>query len=394
MKSAEKSAMTSDSYDTVTSPVRQGFFPNGPDLILLNPAVSPARWRRERMIAACHPVGLLNGVIGGLIMVIGIGPARGFAAVLLIGVGGLVTALTVIAAGVFATVLVTEHRHDDGADCRLERVPGEFFYRANDFRAAQDGIVRLLIAAIDELHRTPARAWLDPELPATAHRVAWQALCRLNSTRDARTLVDELGANPATVTLVTRAQAAIDAVEDSLEKVLAHIQSCLVLTRNWEIKLRYVDLAARTEQAVAEIHTHGSNANLISTAETLPQNVFAYITAARDVTGTGPFPWEQQPSRTHWLGRARQQLLGAGPGEALLTARGRRHTTRRRNSHLHLSEKGQRTSSHWARFAEREIDGGHGTHDRAGKSFGYRAQASDWKGRQADSCPETGRWRR
>ncbi|MGC7101071.1 hypothetical protein ACPZ19_40885 [Amycolatopsis lurida] len=76
------------------SSVHQGFFPDGPDLLLLNPNLPPTRWRRERTYAALRPSLVLIGLIGVLVIAIGVGPASGFAAALLIGTGAVIVGLS------------------------------------------------------------------------------------------------------------------------------------------------------------------------------------------------------------------------------------------------------------------------------------------------------------
>ena len=75
-----------------------------------------------------------------------------------------------------------------------------------------------------------------------------------------------------------------------------HLHGCLVLTRAWEAKARSTELTARTDRVLAELPGSDLLHQLAEAAEELPQRVFAYITAARDVTGAATFPWERPRS--------------------------------------------------------------------------------------------------
>jgi hypothetical protein len=283
-----------------------GAFPDGPDSLLFNPDISARRWRRERLRAAARPSIVAEGLAGAILVVVGVCVASGAAAVLMSGVGVLAVVVSALGGWAGAAGVLTEHHHDTGRPCRLERTRGAFFFRTHDFRdlgPAGYGAVRALIAGVHELHRTPARTWIDPALPGQAHRVAWQALCCLDRTRDAHALAAELATKPdrdvdadAEVSgMATAARQAVAATEDGLAEVMAQLEGCLALTRAWERKLRRADLAARTEHTLAALTDHGGIQRQVDTAHTLPQTVFAYITAARDITGAGPFPWEHQP---------------------------------------------------------------------------------------------------
>jgi hypothetical protein len=188
----------------------------------------------------------------------------------------------------------TDHRHDHNARCRLEQRPGEFFYRTRDFTTLGTTVgdhAAQLIGAVGELYTTPARAWLDPELPREAHRVVWEALCCLDRTRPARALAAQLAAEPGESELASAAAAAVAQIDQATADLLFHLYGCVTLTRAWEAKLHHGDLAARTATALTVLREIPIG-RPVAAAEPLPQSVFAYLTAARDVTDAGPFPWE------------------------------------------------------------------------------------------------------
>lgn len=279
------------------TPVCAATFPDGPDSLLLNPDVARARWRAERVRAALRPgvvLGGLGGTAGTVVAVTaGMGVAMVCAGVLLVG-------LSAVVGWERAAGMLAEHDHTASAACRLERRRGEFFFRSRDFAGlgAAGNAARDLIAGVDELHRSPARAWIDPALPREVHRVVWQALEFLDRTRAARSLADDLAADPGSSVgeLGAAACAAVAEIDDAFDEVVWHVHSCLVLTRSWEAKLRYGELAVRTEATLAALPGHGDAKQLTATAEALPQTVFAYITAARDTAFAGDFPWEQPRS--------------------------------------------------------------------------------------------------
>lgn len=128
--------------------------------------------------------------------------------------------------------------------------------------------------------------------------MVWKTLCYLDRTRAARDLTNELASDPdpAVGELATSAREVVHAIDDALKDALRHVRGCLELTRAWEAKLRHNNLAARTEGILARLPSHTELRQLSAAAEALPQTVFAYITAARDITGAGEFPWEQRPS--------------------------------------------------------------------------------------------------
>ncbi|MFD5089857.1 hypothetical protein ACFWMR_04610 [Amycolatopsis thailandensis] len=278
------------------SPMLDGVFPDGPDTILLHPAVTARRWRRRQVLAAVRPGTVLKGLsvvfVAGFALVAGNGFAGKFivAAVVLI----------VVLAGWRAACGPGDFRrlHEPAPGARLRRGEG---WRSRDFAdlgADTASLVRELLAGVDELHRTPARAWIDPALPGEAHRVVWEALCCLDRSRDARALAEELATDPdAGEDLATAARQAVTTIDHDLDEVARHLRGCLLLTRAWEAKLRRTDLARRADRVLVALPGREELRGLAGAAEVLPRNVFAHVTAARDLTQAGEFPWEQPPSQ-------------------------------------------------------------------------------------------------
>ncbi|MFE0025485.1 hypothetical protein [Amycolatopsis sp. NPDC059021] len=307
--------------DTVM-PVRAASFPDGPDSVLLNPDIPQSRWHGERVRAGLCPRIVLTGLAGAALAVLAAASGSGFA----LGAGILAVGASLFAGWHRAARMLTDHRHDPGSACRLDRARGEFFFRSRDFTdlGTAGHTVRTLIAGVDELYRSPARAWIDPGVPREVHRVVWQALCSLDRTRAARDLADDLAADPdsAVGELAAAAREAVTVIDDALYEVVRHVHGCLVLTRAWETKLRHTALATRTHHILATMPGHVEARRLSETAEALPQTVFHYITAARDITGTGAFPWEQPPSS--WSRLLRTLPRGLSRSAASGTALARR----------------------------------------------------------------------
>lgn len=285
-----------------------GEFADGPDIMLWNPHLRRARRRWEALRAALPAQGVLCGVLAVGLLVTGIEWETGVAAVLAIGISLAALASVVFAALVNLACFATDHVHQRGRRCRVERHPGEFFFRTQDFTDFGDVVteaVSSMIAAINQLHVTPARAWLDPALPCEAHLIAWETLCWLDGTRTALALARQLGSESPGPELADAMQDAIAGISQTVHEVAGHLRACVTLTDAWTAKLHRADLEPRIESALDALPGDRS-APLVTAAEGLPQSVFAYVTAARDVTSTGPFPWEQNrpapaETRRRWL---------------------------------------------------------------------------------------------
>ncbi|WP_410647983.1 hypothetical protein [Amycolatopsis sp. cmx-4-54] len=276
------------------SPVLDGVFPDGPDTVLLHPALIPRHWRRRQIAAAVRPGTVLKGLPGATVVGFPLMAGNGFAGKFIFTT----VALIVVLAGWRAACAAKEERgpHGDTPRTRLRRGEG---WRSKDFAdlgADTARLVRELLAGVDELHRTPARAWIDPALPGEAHRVVWEALCCLDRGRDARALAEELATDPdAGEDLVAAARQAACTIDHDLAEVARHLRGCLLLTRAWEAKLRRTDLTHRADRVLAALPGRDELRRLTGAAEALPQNVFAHVTAARDLAQAGEFPWERPP---------------------------------------------------------------------------------------------------
>jgi hypothetical protein len=285
--------MTDNDY--TASPVSVGDFEEGQDTMLWNPQLSRTRWRREILRAALPPRVVLCGLLGAALAADGIVQESGLVAVLMIGLGVLAFSSATLAAVVNAGCFATDHVHEHARRCHLEQCPGEFFYRTKDFTAqgasVQDAVAGIL-DAVSQLQSSPAQAWLDPSLAREAHLVAWDVLCCVDRTRTARAVADQLRCEPQAGVLAARANDALRVIDQALADVLWHLRGCVTLAQAWTAKLHHAGLEARVQVTLQSLRD-GEAERIAAAAEALPQNVFAYVTAARDVTNTGPFPWEQ-----------------------------------------------------------------------------------------------------
>lgn len=261
------------------------------DTLLLNPDLSAAQWRRERLRAALRPRTVLKGLVAVSLAALGFWTATGTAAVLMIVLGILAVIASVLVGWADAIDIATWHGRGQSRARRAK-----LFLRINDFEDDSRDTVRALIDCVDRLHRSPARDWIDPALLRGAHRVAWQTLRCLDQTREARTLAAQLASDPApdVEPLSTAAHRALAATDETVAVVVRHLQDCVALADAWAAKLRYTALAARTDAVLADLARHTNIQRIATAAETLPQHLFACVTAARDVTNAGPFPWERQ----------------------------------------------------------------------------------------------------
>ncbi|MFI6031392.1 hypothetical protein [Amycolatopsis magusensis] len=166
---------------------------------------------------------------------------------------GVLGLLAIVGALVDASMCVLQR---DSRTPELGRSPGRYFYCFGHFSALPTskqvqalGIIR----AVEAIHAGPAAAWIGPRTLNELHVAAWEALRRLESVQRQQA--------PAVVEMVARETAV----------ALTEFQNCAVLVAAWNSKLQ--------QQSI--------------NVGDLTEAVFARVTAARDVYGGGPFPWEK-----------------------------------------------------------------------------------------------------
>lgn len=292
--------MRNQASPATVPPVLDCALPDGCDTVLLSPSITPRRWRHRQALGLVRPRTILKGLFAaGLAMQIS-GAGHGFGEKLGIGLVTLILVLGVLRV-VGRPAGENPFEREGTPRPRLRR--GEFFRRRDfdDLGADSRELVSELLAGLEGLHRSPALAWLDPALPGEIHTVVWRALCCLDRSREARALADEVASELDTSDdLVAATRRAVDDIDASLREVARHVQGCVVLCRAWEQKIRRHDLAARASHTLAIVPGQDHLASLFQDSDALPRSVFAHVTAARDLTHSGPFPWEQPPSE--WPG--------------------------------------------------------------------------------------------
>jgi hypothetical protein len=276
-------------------PVTEGDFPDGPDLMLWNPALTAKRWRAESIRVFALRCLTIRCAAGLITLALTVRIAETLPGALLVGGAAALVVSGLCDAAIHMLCLETDHDHPRGRRCRLEHRPDVFFVRGRDFADLGDAAQRSAVLLIDltrELHATAARDWLDPELSGRAHRLAWEALTCLARSRAARRHVEQLAAIPGEIELASTALTALTEFDESLDELVFHLRGCVTLTRAWEEKLHHDQLAERIFAVEAELRA-ASIRQVADSAEELPTSVFAFITAARDISGAGPFPWER-----------------------------------------------------------------------------------------------------
>ncbi|WP_439382134.1 hypothetical protein [Amycolatopsis lexingtonensis] len=277
------------------APVTVGDFADSSDVMLWNPALTAKRWRAEVLRAFLLRALSLRCLAGLLTfaLLFSFDFAQTLAGALTIG-GAIALVLSgVLDAVIAAACLATDHQHK--RNCRLERSRGEFFLRGHEFADLDEATleaVGVLVDLVGELHDTSARDWLEPELPDQVHQVVWEALTRLARTGAARRHATRLAATPGESDLAATLTAALAEFDALLGELIFHLQGCVTLTREWEAKLQHAELIERITTICAELEA-GSLRPVVEVAAELPRSVFGYVTAARDLTGGGPFPWER-----------------------------------------------------------------------------------------------------
>ncbi|MEC3978889.1 hypothetical protein [Amycolatopsis sp. H20-H5] len=271
-----------------------GVFEDGSATMLWNPNLSMADWRREKLRAALKPATALGRLASFAIAVTGAFLWNGFGLVLSITLGVAILGSTALAAIVELEFFATDHVHRRGAKCRLER-PGQFFYRSADFMTASSTAYAMasdIIAAVDQLHASPACVWIGRSALREVHLAAWNALLLLDQTRTARDFANQLHAESSVGELRMLVDDALATSDQTTERVLSHLNACVTLAQAWSEKLQRANLNDRAVTVLESLRKLQVVRADVA-AESLPQVIFAYITAARDVTNAGPFPWEK-----------------------------------------------------------------------------------------------------
>ncbi|WP_275293510.1 hypothetical protein [Amycolatopsis sp. La24] len=264
----------------------------GPEFVLLNPDSPGLRLRLEmvRAFASGRASGL--AVTGVLLVVVGITVGANSLWLAVVGViffgSGVVCGLENLAC------YTTGECGYLGNSRRGAARPGEFCYRTRDFEtmgARANGIAVRVFEAAEYIAAAPARTWPDPEVPTAAHRLAWEILHCLDQTRSARGTCVRLGAHPRHSEVARSMARALVDVDRKLDQAARSLGGVALLGKEWNRKLRGIESAHQAELELGSLHNIPVD-EVESTAESLLERTFYQVTAARDLTCAGSFPWE------------------------------------------------------------------------------------------------------
>lgn len=273
-------------------PVTEGEFPTGTELMLWRPGINRNRLRERAFNAAMFSSPATCVLLGTTLIAMGALPQKtGW-------VAKIVTIL--IVAGYALVVWVTfwcadhDHQHSPNKPCFLDETRGEYYFHRGDFDDLPPPAMYtacVIITTVRGICTSPATTWLDPRHLREIHQVAWDALQALEKIRDLRKLVED-PRYQAIANDLADAQACLSVVDDTLDDVVDYLQQVMLLIQAWEQKLTEADLRSRLHAEVDNIPT-SSLASTHHRAESVTEGVFAYVTAARDVTNAGSFVWER-----------------------------------------------------------------------------------------------------
>lgn len=272
------------------SPVIEGEFRTGSELMLWRPGVDRDRLRWRAMWTCLFSAPGIYAVLGAAAAMYDVQRIGWW----VICLGVLVVSASVLSIWVSYRCVDYDHQHGHDKPCFLDKVRGEYFYRRSDFHDLSPSMVHTagrIVAAVRDVHVSPASAWLDPQQLRDIHRVAWDALRSLDRTRTLRGVIRD----PRCAALsddLSRAQSRLAEVDDALDNILSYLHQAVLLVRAWEQKLTEAEVRARLRAELDNV-PHDMIAATLRRAELVPENIFAYITAARDLTNAGHFEWER-----------------------------------------------------------------------------------------------------
>lgn len=274
-------------HDNVEASERRRF--GGPDFVLRNPDLPGLRLRLEmaRAFASGRATGL--AATGVLLVVIGITAGLNSLWLAVVGVlffgSGVVCGLENI-----ACFTAGERSHLGKSPAR----PGDFCYRTRDFEtmgARANGIAVRVFEAAEYFASAPARTWPDPEVPNVARRLAWEILQCLDRTRSARGTCTRLDAHPEHSEVARSMAHVLVDVDRKLDKAARCLDGVALLGKEWNRKLSGIESAHQAERELGPLHNIPVDA-VESMSESLLERTFYQVTAARDLTCAGSFPWE------------------------------------------------------------------------------------------------------
>jgi hypothetical protein len=279
-------------------PVIEGEFQTGTELMLWRPGVDRTRLRRRATwTGLLHKPAMCAGLGAGTI-VLGADAVPQWIGLLLVLVGLIALGSSLLTLWIAYRCADYDHLHGSDRPCFLDKDRGRYFYSRSDFTDLPSSIVDsvdAIIAAVRDTYASPSVVWLAPQQLRDIHGVAWGTLRALDRTRGLRLVLDGQPSSTPSDDLLQAAQSHLAEIDEAVCRVRACLQDAVALVRAWEQKLSDAQVRAHLSAELTKLAPHTTEA-IRRRAETLPETIFAYITAARDVTNAGPFEWEQERS--------------------------------------------------------------------------------------------------
>jgi hypothetical protein len=289
--------------DVFDTPVAEGEFTTGTELMLWRPGLDRRHLAGRAAWASLWSKPMLRVIVGAGLILAGIREDDGSAATWLClstGVLGLVTGA--VAAWINYLYFDCDHRHSRNGVCFLERIRGEYFYRPSDFIELGPptvDVVSRITVAVRDAHSNSAAAWLDPQHLRDLHNVAWAALTILDRSRALRDAVDQSRCHGTYNELVRAGEDNLASLDHAVDAIRTYLFDAVALVHALERKLSDGEQRARLHAELRHF-PRGAIAATVRAAESTLDGVFAYVTAARDVTHTGPFDWELWSREAHY----------------------------------------------------------------------------------------------
>ncbi|MFD8494883.1 hypothetical protein [Amycolatopsis sp. NPDC059657] len=284
-----------------TSPVTG----DGDDRLVWRPGLDPARIQRRALrwliLKETFPaLNILGGVAGVAAVVYGtVCDGSGFAR-LQLTLGSVLTVAVFLRSGLEYMRIRVELDDEVRARSLRNRPHGGNFFRIGDFAGLRTDVmaeVTSLVESLHFLHSEPAARWLDATLLSDAHIAAWQVLSIVDSVKPVRLAVKQARVDQELDGLVRSVDADLGALDAGVAWVAECLRQTVALVVVWTANVDALATAARL-RAELETTVVPSIDPAVHAAESVPEAVFAYVTAARDLTGTGPFAWEH-PATSH-----------------------------------------------------------------------------------------------
>ncbi|SDW73493.1 hypothetical protein SAMN05421504_1011370 [Amycolatopsis xylanica] len=181
------------------------------------------------------------------------------------------------------------------ADRLMETRRGELFHAASDFNDLPEPIsfqVRQIIDYTTKLHGHQGVDWLGACVLEQVHKLAWEIVSCVDRTRELRDWVSAASADDELAEHVRRVEAGLTEIEHGAHRVADCLRQVVELADAWTEKLCLLSERADLLSALDRLELP-TITSAVRAMEEIPDSVFAYVTAARDLIGGGPFAWER-----------------------------------------------------------------------------------------------------